>query len=198
MIRSVPRICSLAWALLCAAGGLRAAPQVEKAAARPIVITVGASQNWITDADRAIAADFEKETGIKVDFHVNPDSQYYDIIRTKINTGEAPDVIMAHAGLTLLKLPQDMLLDLQAEPWVRRLKDWARAGASVDGRLVALNTWSVGGWGVVYDPALFRKLGVSAPRDYGGLLEVCAAIAATGMVPDLRMGHRPVAHPPLA
>ncbi len=166
--------------LACAAFG---GPQTEKPAAKPTVITVGASQNWITDADRTIAADFEKETGIKVDFQVNPDNQYYDIIRTKINTGEAPDVIMAHAGLTLLKLPQDILLDLSGEPWAKRLKDWARAGASVNGKLVALNTWSVDGWAVQYDPALFDKLGLSVPRSYDDFLKVCAAVKAAGIVP---------------
>ncbi len=170
---------------LCAgtAIGAAAVPASEKPPAKPAVITVGASQNWITDADRAIAADFEKETGIRIDFQVNPDSQYYDIIRTKINTGEAPDVIMAHAGLTLLKLPQEMLLDLSAEPWAKRLKEWARAGASVNGRLVALNTWSVDGWAVQYDPALFGRLGLKPPKNYADLLAVCAAIGREGIVP---------------
>jgi raffinose/stachyose/melibiose transport system substrate-binding protein len=160
-----------------------ALPGGEKPAAKPVTITVGASQNWITEADRAIAADFQKETGITVDFQVNPDSQYYDIIQTKVNTGEAPDVIMAHAGLTLLRFPPGTFLDLSAEPWAARLKEWARAGASVNGKLVALNTWSVDGWAVQYDPALFTRLGIAVPRTYDDLLKACAALSAAGITP---------------
>lgn len=147
------------------------------------IITIGASQNWIKDVDREIAADFEKETGIKIDYQVNPDDQYTQIIKTKLNTGESPDVFMWPAGFTLRQLPLDKVLDLSGEPWVRRLKDWAKASGTVDGKVLGLNTWSIDGWGMVYNTAIFDKYGLKAPRNYKEFAAVCETLSKNGIVP---------------
>lgn len=151
--------------------------------AKEITLTIAASQNWLKDIDREIAKDFTAETGIKIDIQVNPDDQYPAILQTKMNTGETPDIFYYNAGLTLKKLPLDKALDLTTEPWAKRMKDWAVNGATIDGRLVALNLWSVDGWAFVYNTALFDKLGLKAPNSYDELLNVCEVIKKNGVTP---------------
>ena len=150
---------------------------------RPVTLTVAASQNWVKDIDREIAADFKAETGITIDYQVNPDDQYLQILKTKLNTGEAPDVFMWAAGLEMLQLPLDKLLDLSNEPWAAREKEWAKATTTFDGKLLALNTWSIDGWGFVYNDKIFDKYGLKAPKSYTELLEVCRVLDANGIVP---------------
>ncbi len=151
---------------------------------KTVTLTCAASQNWVKDIDRQIAADFEKENPrIKIDFQVNPDDQYPSIIQTKINTGEVPDIIWWGSGLQLRNLPLAKLLDLSNEPWVPRLKEWARVGGSIDGKLYGLNIWSVDGWLIVYNTELFDTLGLKPPTNYSELLQVCATLQANGVIP---------------
>jgi raffinose/stachyose/melibiose transport system substrate-binding protein len=169
--------------LVCA-GGLFAGGTGEPATAKMTgTITIGASQNWIKDVDREIAADFTKETGITIDYQVNPDDQYTNIIKTKLNTGESPDIFMWPAGFELRQLPLDKVLDLSGEPWVGRLKDWAKKSGTVDGKLLGLNTWSIDGWGMVYNTKIFDTYGLKPPKNYQDFLAVCATLAKNGIVP---------------
>jgi len=148
-----------------------------------VTLTIAASQNWIKDIDREIAEDFTNETGIKIDYQVNPDNQYPQILQTKINTGEAPDVFYYPSGLSLKQLPLSKVLDLSSEPWAGRMKNWAVNGATIDDRLVALNIWAVDGWAFVYNTAIFDNLGLVTPNNFEELLAVCEVIAANGITP---------------
>jgi raffinose/stachyose/melibiose transport system substrate-binding protein len=179
-----PVILALALLLLAGVSTAYASGKTEGSAAKETgTITIGASQNWIKDVDREIAADFEKETGIKIDYQVNPDDQYENIVKTKLNTGEAPDIFMWPAGFELRQLPLDKMLDLSGEPWVGRLKDWAKKSGTVDGKLLGLNTWSIDGWGMVYNTAIFDKYNLKAPKNYKDFLTVCETLSKNGIIP---------------
>jgi len=146
-------------------------------------LTIASSQNWIKDIDREIAEDFTAETGIIVDYQVNPDSQYPQILQTKIITGEGTDIFYSQAGLALKKLPLNKVLDLSNEPWVKRMKQWAVNGATIDGRMLGLNLWSVDGWAFVYNTQLFDELNLEAPNNFEELLVVCEVIKNHGVNP---------------
>jgi raffinose/stachyose/melibiose transport system substrate-binding protein len=174
----------LALLLLAGFSTAYASGKTEGSAAKETgTITIGASQNWVKDVDREIAADFEKETGITIDYQVNPDDQYTNIIKTKLNTGEAPDIFMWPAGLELRQLPLDKVLDLSSEPWAGRLKDWAKKSGVVDGKLLGLNTWSIDGWGMVYNTAIFDKYSLTPPKNYPDFLKVCDTLLKNGIIP---------------
>ena len=51
-------------------------------------ITLMASQDWIEDAEQDLGAAFEEETGIHVDYQIIPSDQYYDVLMTRLNSGE--------------------------------------------------------------------------------------------------------------
>ncbi|MHB8276739.1 MAG: ABC transporter substrate-binding protein [Candidatus Humimicrobiaceae bacterium] len=151
------------------------------------VLTISGSQNWIKDADRKLAEDFTKETGVIIDIQVNPDDQYSDILKTKLNTGEAPDIFLWSAGLPLKQLPADSVFDLSNEPWAPRLKDWARNGATIDGKLLGLNIWSVDGWAMVYNTSIFDKYNLTPPKDYAEFLKICETLKTNGITPIYEM-----------
>ncbi|MBC8081530.1 MAG: extracellular solute-binding protein, partial [Gorillibacterium sp.] len=87
------------------------------------------------------------------------------------------------AGSELRKLPLNRMLDLSGEPWVNRLKDWAKNGATIDGKLYGLNTWSVDGWGFVYNTQLFEKLNIKVPTTYEEFIKVCEVLKSNGVTP---------------
>jgi len=147
------------------------------------VLTIAGSQNWIRDIDRQLAKEFEEETGIKVDFQVNPDDQYLDILRTKLNTGVGPDIFYWNAGVTLKQLPEHKVMDLTNEEWVPRLKDWARNGAIIEGKLWGLNLWSVDGWGMIYNTEFFNRYDLSPPKDFTEFMEICETLTSNGIIP---------------
>ncbi|NOU70665.1 extracellular solute-binding protein, partial [Paenibacillus sp. LMG 31458] len=165
------------------------APASTTAAKKDVTLTVGASQNWIKDIDRKLAEAFTKETGIKIDFQVNPDDQYMNIVKTKLSTHEAPDVIYMSSGIGMDNFqPDKNFLDLSNEPWAANLKGWAKSGASINGKLYGFNTWSVDGWGVLYNTDLFAKYSLTPPKTYAEFAALCDKLLANGITPIYENG----------
>ena len=151
---------------------------------KPITITVGASQNWIKDVDREIAKDFEAETGIKVDFQVNPDDQYSQIVKVKLLAGEAPDLFYWPSGMQLTELPNNKLADLTQESWTKNYtSDLYLKSTSIEDKVVALNIWGADGWGIIYNSDIFDKYGLNVPENYNELKEVCEVLKKEGIIP---------------
>ena len=92
-------------------------------ARQDITITYLASQDWIKQAELDLAAKFEEETGIHVDYQIIPSDQYFNVLQTKLNTGEAPDIFGGQSGKTDLVVNYDITkngVDLSDEEWVTR------------------------------------------------------------------------------
>ena len=80
-----------------------------------------ASQGWIMDAELELAKKFETETGIHVDYQISPADQYFNVLKTKLNAGEATDIFGGQAGKTDLKVQYDVennAVDLSDQEWV--------------------------------------------------------------------------------
>ncbi len=89
------------------------------ASGEQVTLTFAASQNWILDVDKDLAKKFEEETGIAIDFQLSPDDQYQTIVKSKLNTGEGPDLFMSYSGTKLKDFnPQKNMVDLSGEEWV--------------------------------------------------------------------------------
>ena len=92
-------------------------------ARRAATITYLASQDWIKQSELDLAAKFEDETGIHVDYQIIPSDQYFSVLQTKLNTGEAPDIFGGQSGKTDLAVNYDITkngVDLSDEEWVAR------------------------------------------------------------------------------
>ena len=85
-----------------------------------ITLTYMASQGWIKDAELELAKKFEAETGIHVDYQIIPADQYFNVLKTKLNSGEATDIFGGQSGKTDLKVQYDVeknAVDLTGEEW---------------------------------------------------------------------------------
>ena len=70
-----------------------------------------------------MAAKFEDETGIHVDYQIVPAGQYFSVLQTKLNTGEATDTFGGQSGVTDLQVNYDVeknAVDLSGEAWVEQ------------------------------------------------------------------------------
>jgi raffinose/stachyose/melibiose transport system substrate-binding protein len=86
-----------------------------------------ASQGWIKDAELELAKKFEEETGIHVDYQIIPADQYFSVLKTKLNSGEATDIFGGQSGKTDLKVQYDVeknAVDLTGEEWSRATTRW--------------------------------------------------------------------------
>ena len=70
-------------------------------AQEPVTLTYMASQGWIPDAEIELGAQFEEETGIHVDYQIVPADQYFTLLQTRLNTGEATDIFGGQSETTL-------------------------------------------------------------------------------------------------
>ncbi len=140
------------------------------------------SQGSTVDSD--LNAAFTKETGIKVDMQVVPADQYTNLLKTKMATNEVPDVFMVWAGVGASQFfPEKNFADLSGEDWVQSYKPYAKSGSSWNGKTVGLMTWSVDGWGILYNPRLFAKHGVKVPATLEELDAASRAFQKAGLVP---------------
>jgi len=57
-----------------------------------VTLTYLVSQGWTFDSDQALAQQFEDQTGIHIDIQVVPADQYFTVLKTKLNSGEGPDI----------------------------------------------------------------------------------------------------------
>ena len=157
---------------------------VTAVAEEKVTLTVSAQQNWIKDIDRELAARFTELYGIEIDFQVNPDDQYTNIIKTKLATNEGPDIFYFTAGIALENFqPEKNLVDLSEEPWVEKMKSWAITSCTINGKLYGLNTWSVDGNGILYNKQIFDEYGLEPPTNFEELKEICAVLLENGIRP---------------
>lgn len=153
-------------------------------------ITIAASANWIKDIDKELAAKYEKESGNTIEWQASPDDQYENVLNSKLAVGEGADVFYVRSGVTINKYqPDKYMMDLSDQEWVSRYSDWAKEGTSVDGKVVQFQTWSVDGWGILYNKAIFEEAGIKeVPKDYASFKEACEKVLAIGKTPIYEPG----------
>jgi raffinose/stachyose/melibiose transport system substrate-binding protein len=164
-----------------------AAQAPEAPAKKDITLTFMASQDWVQDAELALAEKFTQETGIKVDYQIVPSDQYPNLLQTKLNTGECTDIFCSQAGrfdiVTTLNVGKNAV-DLSAEAWVSTMEATAAAEVTADGKVYGQpmqDTSAV--WAIAYNKKIFNDLGLSIPKNWAEFVAVCEAILATGVTP---------------
>lgn len=154
-----------------------------------VTLTVLASQDWVRDGEKKVAQKFEAQTGIHIDYQIIPSANYFQVLSTKLNSGQGPDIFMGQSGVSDLKVNyrvQQNALDLSNEGWVKREDPAAAAQSTVDGKLYGQEIWDIysGYWVIVYNKDLFQKAGISGvPVTYNDFLADCDKLKAAGIAP---------------
>ena len=150
-------------------------------------ITVMASQDWVYDAEMELGKQFEEETGIKVDYQIVPADQYYNMLMTKLNSGEGPDIFGGQSGSFDIVSQYNVeknAVDLSDQAWVDTYDEFAKEQTSVDGKVYGMTYYDVStDYYVVYNKKIFEENGLEVPTTYAELEEVCQTLLDNDIVP---------------
>jgi raffinose/stachyose/melibiose transport system substrate-binding protein len=162
---------------------------VAPVAAQDTTITVMASQDWIKPAEMELAKQFEAETGIRVDYQIIPADQYFNVLKTKLNAGEATDIFGGQTGKSDLELQYDVetnAVDLSDMEWTTRIDPAALEMSSLNGKVYGAEIWDIiasNYFVTVYNKEIFEDLGISVPTDFDAFKAACATIMDAGLTP---------------
>lgn len=176
----------------------QAAPTTAPQAAEPTATTAPAkasvtltylvSQGWAPDAEMALAKKFTEKTGIAVDYQVVPADQYFNLLKTKLNSGEGPDLFGGQSGKTDLVVNYDVeknAVDLSGEAWAKTEDPQVLDQSTVNGKVYGQTIWNTLGttWVVNYNKDIFTKLNLSVPTTFADFKAACETIKKSGVTP---------------
>ena len=156
------------------------------AAAAGTTITVMASQDWVEDAEQELGKKFEEQTGIHVDYQIVPADQYQDLLLTRLNSGEGPDIWGAQSGFALKTTynVEENAVDLSNEPWMSSYSKFSAEQTGVDGKNYGLTYYdTTTDYYMVYNKKLFEAAGAKVPTTFAELTDTCDKLLASGVTP---------------
>ena len=134
-----------------------------------VTLSLMATPEWVTDAEMELAQQFEEETGIKIDFQIVPGDQYYNVLMTKLNGGEGPDIFGGQSGsydLVSQYNIEENAIDLTDAPWVEYYNEFEREQTSVNGKTYGVTYFdTTTDFYMVYNKKLFEENGLEIPED---------------------------------
>lgn len=176
-------------ALTCIAGIclLAGCSSKKTAGKKTVVLSFGSHQSGLptTGIVQDIAKEFEDETGIKIDFQISPDAQWRDLIKVKLDSGEATDIFCADTPVDLASSlhVEKYCVPLSDEEWVSRMDENVTPAVSVDGVPYGISFAGKKMYMYIYNKELFEKAGASVPHSYAELKDACAKLLAYGVTP---------------
>ena len=117
-----------------------------------------------------IAGFNEKYPNVEVEYEIKTADQYYNLLQTAMQAGEAPDLFWTNGTATTnmeAYVKQGRLMDL-TDKVDFSLFDGTNAMSlvEVDGRVYASPTAEVGGRAVFYNKDIFKELGIEVPGTF--------------------------------
>lgn len=124
----------------------------------------------------------EEKFGFEIEIEVCPDD---NIVRTRLATGECPDLLVYNTGSLLYSLnPSEFFLDLTNTDMAKTLDAEFIQAASVDGVLYGVPQCDSMGAGVYYNKELYAANGLKVPvtwEEFKENMEVLQNAGVTGM-----------------
>jgi raffinose/stachyose/melibiose transport system substrate-binding protein len=168
-----------------------AAPTQAPAAPAPaekVTLTYLVSQGWLFDAEQELGQKFEEQAGIHIDYQVVPSDQYFNLLKTKLNAGEGPDIFGGQSGVTDLIVQYNVeknAVDLSAEPWAKLEDPLVSAQSTVNGKIYGLTLWATTAttWVINYNKIIFQEYNLSEPETYADFEALCQKLLDNGIQP---------------
>ncbi len=157
-------------------------------AAASVTLSYLVSQGWASDAEQALAKQFAEQTGITIDYQVVPSDQYFNVLKTKLNSGEGPDLFGGQSGKTDLVVNYDVeknAVDLSDEPWAKTEDSQVLDQSTINGKVYGQTVWNTLGttWVMNYNKDIFSKLNLSVPTTFEDFKSACEKIKGSGVTP---------------
>ncbi len=152
-----------------------------------VTLSFMASQDWIYDAEIELAKKFEEETGIKIDFQIVPADQYFNLLMTKLNSGEGPDIFGGQSGSYDLVSQYNIEkngVDLSDQPWVEYYDEFAKEQTSVNGKVYGATFFDTStDFYMVYNKKIFEENNLQVPTTFAEFEAVCDKLLEAGITP---------------
>lgn len=148
------------------------------------VVGVADEQKPITDL---IAAYRKGHTGVSFSTSFAPTDQVQTVVRTQLAGGNAPDVHVLYPGsgsaMSMVELAKaDLLTDLDDQEWTKTIPKSFDAAYRHDGKTYLYSAGS-SVIGTIYNKKVFADAGVTPPKTWAELLDVCGTLKSKGVVP---------------
>ncbi|MCL6604483.1 MAG: extracellular solute-binding protein [Paenibacillus sp.] len=160
-----------------------AAPEATTTPKKDVTIKMFQFKVEIAEQLNALAEEYEKETGVKVEVETHGGGEDYGaLLKAEIASGSEPE-IFNNGGYSALVPYMDRATDLSAEPWAKDLIPTSKVPATVDGKLYGM-PMNVEGYGLIYNKALFEKAGITAePKTLSELKAAVEKLNAAKITP---------------
>ncbi|KAA9004837.1 extracellular solute-binding protein [Paenibacillus spiritus] len=160
-----------------------AAPAATKAPKKDVTIKVFQFKVEIAEQLNALAKEYEKETGVKVEVETHGGGEDYGaLLKAELASGSEPE-IFNNGGFTALQPYMDRATDLSDQPWVSNVLDSAKIPTTVDGKLYGM-PMNVEGYGIIYNKDLFQKAGITnEPKTLSELKDAVEKLKAAKITP---------------
>ncbi len=152
----------------------------------PVTITFSTFNAWWTAGNfEKVVQMYEQATGNKVDAQILPDDQFFNVIRTKLASGEPPDVFAIWPDINNFSTDQ---LETLTGAWTSKI-NMERAkkigyASNVDGKLYTAPYGGLSIQGLMYNKEVFEKAGVSTPlKSYQEFLDAAKKFKSMGITP---------------
>ncbi|MFC5405363.1 ABC transporter substrate-binding protein [Cohnella soli] len=121
---------------------------------------------------------------VKIDINNVASDQYFNMLQTKLLSGDPPDIFTTAMGATELiaQVKNDFVVDLTDEPFVKNILPGALDGAKINGRVYGI-PYDLVSLVVLYNKKIFADNGLSVPTNYDEFLQVCEALKAKNITP---------------
>lgn len=144
--------------------------------------------HYLSEASKLEAFD-EIVEGFKEEYpeiEVNAESttldNYQDIIKLKISTGDAPDIIFGSPKTYTNLIESGNIADLTEEEFISRIDEGILANVKIDDTVYGVPQ-SVTANAVYYHKDIFEDLGLSVPTTYSEFIDTCKTLQEAGYIP---------------
>jgi len=119
----------------------------------------------------------------KIESEFPSSSTYWDLIKSKLASGEMPDVFGCGFGEQIANY-KDYLADLSNISSAKALTPDQVKACSVDGKTIQVMPMVMEGWGILYNMRLLKQVGYNEPpKTISQLKKLCADLKAAGIQP---------------
>ncbi len=159
-----------------------------------VTLSIMSPQDQIRDVEQEVlAARFEEQTGIKIDFQITPSTEYDNLLASKLNTGTCADIFSTQSGALTIGPRYDVennCVDLSGESWVANYDETTASAGTYNGKLYAVSFWDLegNGYGMMYNKRIYEDLALEVPSTYAQFKENCQIIKDAGIIPVYETG----------
>ncbi|MBB4910995.1 ABC transporter substrate-binding protein [Actinophytocola algeriensis] len=150
-----------------------------------ITFLVDNSDASVRPAEGLAEAFMADHPDVVIEVEVRPQGGEGDnVVKTRLSTGDMADMFLYNSGSLLQALkPRETLLPLNDEPFVDRLDETFTPTVSSGDRIFGAPFGAAVGGGVLYNRAVYDRIGLAVPKTWTEFMANNAKIKAAGVAP---------------